>query len=246
MRDSGRHCASPSRGEPRRPSPGPRRAGHKGSGLAAAALILATLAQGGEATAFRRGLASTTGAATLGAGHALWVGVGFPALGAGWAVALHPRVDLGVHGEVDFGHPAALERLVVGGGGGLGLRVGLLRGRTSLALVVRGGATAYGEGRGVAAVLDLLSPALAVSFRLGPRLALHSGLGVDLAYVTRPALLVGGFVARGGLSWRATDRLGLFARVAAGAMVWSPTARAEARLEALVGLEVFLARPDAS
>jgi hypothetical protein len=149
-------------------------------------------------------------------------------------------VDLLLHAEVDVGHPAQIDHLVVGGGGGVVARLGLVRGRTSLALSARLGATAYGEGSGVAVLLDIVSPGADVSLRLTDRAAIHAGLRVVLGYVTEPADVIGGFEARVGASVRLAGRLGLFGTVGGGGTLWSAHQPATARLEAVVGLEYVI------
>jgi hypothetical protein len=174
-----------------------------------------------------------------------WLGLGFPSLGAGWGLAVHPVIDLMVHAEVAVGHPARLDRLVVGGGGGAAARFGILRGRTSLAITVRAGAIAYGEGSGVAALVDLVSPSVDLSFRLARGVALHTAIRVLLQYVTDPAQMTGGFEGRAGLSARLTRSLALIASVAAGGTLWTAYGHGTARLEVLVGVEyVFSASSD--
>lgn len=218
----------------------------------AAAVIFGVLVAPRAALAYRHGLGSSIGGATLGRGHALYLTAGYPTTTLGWAMALHPRVDLGVHAEVVYGHPAWLGEEMYGGGGGVRARVALLRGRTSLAVVVDLAALAFAEGTGVAALVDLGSPALEISFRLGPRLALHAGLAVPLHYVsavssqfaTRSHLL-GGFEARGGVTAEVRPGLSLIGSVAWGATIWSAQDHATARLEVLFGLEYRLGRGDA-
>lgn len=153
---------------------------------------------------------------------------------------MHPWVDLLLHGEVTLGHPAQVDRLIVGGGGGLAGRLGLVRGRTSLAVTARLGATAYGEGGGAAALVDIVSPGIDLSFRVTGRAALHTGLRVVLGYVTEPAAFVGGFEGRFGLTIGLTDSLALLGSIASGATLWGAQGPATARLEVMVGLEVRL------
>jgi len=228
-----RHCASASRARAR-----------ACRALAVAAIGLGLLAAPHEAQAYRHGLGSSIGGATLGRGHVLWLAAGYPTTSLGWAVALHPLVDLGLHAEVVYGSPAWLGEEMLGGGGGVRARVALLRGRASVALVVDLAATAYAEGTGVAALVDLGSPALDLSFRLGPRLALHAGIGVPIHYVSSVSSafatstrVLGGFEARGGVTAVVRPGLALVGSVACGATIWSSRDHATARLEVLVGLE---------
>ena len=205
--------------------------------MAAVTVACALLASPDSAHAYRRGLASAVGGATIQEGHVAWLGLGYPSLGAGWGMAVHPVIDLLLHAEVIVGHPGQVDRFAVGGGGALAARFGLVRGRTSLALTVRAGGIAYGEGSGVAALIDIVSPSVDLSFRLSPRVSLHTGIAVPLQYVTEPAQLTGGFMGSAGLSARLTEGLALIASVAAGGTLWTAQGAATARLDVMVGLE---------
>jgi hypothetical protein len=223
-----------------------------GRAALAAIVALGLLGAPREAQAYRHGLGSSIGGATLGRGHVLYLMAGYPTTTLGWAMALHPLVDLGVHADVAYGHPAWLGDEMYGGGGGVRARVALLRGRASLALVVDLAAIAHAEGTGVAAFVDLGSPALEISYRLGPRLALHAGLAVPLHYVSSVSSqfatqshFVGGFEARGGVTAEVRPGLSLVGSVAWGATIWSSRDYAPPRLEVLFGLEYRLGRGDA-
>jgi hypothetical protein len=197
-----------------------------------------------SAHGYRRGLASSFGGATLDSGHVAWIALGYPDMGLGWGMALHPRVDLLVGANVVLGHPAQVDRLVVGGGGGLVARFGLIRGRTSLAATARLSATAYGEGGGVAALVELLSPGVDLSFRLGPAVALHAGIRLVLEYITEPAAMIGGFEAHGAVSVRLSRHLGLVGGLSVGGSLQNTRDSATARAQATVGLEYLFARDD--
>jgi hypothetical protein len=211
--------------------------GRAARGIAAALVAASVLGSPGIAEGYRRGLASSVGGASLGRGHVAWIGLGYPRAALGWGVAVHQRVDLLLEAEAAFGHPAQSDRLIWGGGGGLTLRVGVLRGRTSLALSARAAATVYAEGGGVAVLLDLLSPGVELSLRLSPIVALHASLRVPLHYLTQPPSFGGGYEARCGVSVVVWRDLAVFTVIGAGATLWSVHGAGSPRVEAVAGIE---------
>jgi hypothetical protein len=207
--------------------------------VAALALVVAC-ALPSTAEAYRRGLGSALGGATLGRGHSLWLLAGFPTTAVGWTVAVHPRVDLTVLGQVAYGDPARLGEPLVGGGGGGRARFALARGRLSVAAVVDLGAVAYSESHGSAALVDILSPTLALSMRLGDRVALHANVRAVLQLVTAPAELIGGVEAGLGATVGLTRGLALLVSASYGTSISAPYGPGAGRLAALVGLEYRL------
>lgn len=209
--------------------------------LAALALAAAiVLALPGTALGYRRGLATALGGAPLGQGHLLWLQAGFPSTQLGWDVGLHPLVDFGLSAAVVYSDPTELAAPMVGGGGGARLRVALLRGRASLGATVEVGATAYPESTGVAALLDLGSPSLLLSYRFSERVAAHASIQVVLQYITAPARFVGGFEGGGGVTIGLTEQLALTVSAAVGTSIASDTNVGTARLSAHLGLEYRL------
>ncbi len=206
----------------------------------AAVLLASALTVPSAAEAYRRGLDSWLGGATLDDGHVLWFIAGYPSLSLGWGVAVHPRIDLGVLALVAYSDPAHLGESLVGGGGGLRVRFGLIRGRLSLSAIVDLNATAYTEARGTAALLHLGSPTLALSIRLADRVALHVSIRAVIQYVTAPAELIGGVEGAGGVTIGLTRRFALLASVSYGTTLGAPHSPGAGRLEALIGLEYRL------
>ncbi len=208
-----------------------------GAALIAALLVLCLPA---TAQAYRRGFGTSLGGATLDVGHVLWLSGGYPMLGVGWGMAVHPLVDLMVHGELIYGSPNQVDRSIVGGGGGVRARIALLRGRTSAAITLDAAADAYVEGSGAAALIDLISPGVEISFRLGPSIALHTRMQVVLGLITRPMDLTGGFEVGAGVTVGLTRALAFIATVSTGVTLSGADEPATVRLEALVGLEYRL------
>lgn len=235
------HCALASEAKQRRLGL-TCRARRGGSWAFVAALALGALLLGLPTTAqaYRRGLGSSLGGATLGQGHVLWIAAGYPVTGIGWAVALHPRFDLGVNANVSYGNPANIGEGLFGGGGGVTGRFALLRGRTSAALNFGLAATAFSEGSGAAAFVDLGSPAVMLSFRVARLVAIHGGIRVVLHYITEPADFVGGFEARGGTTIGLTSHLALTLSAAFGMTIWGPYDPGTARVEVMAGVEYRL------
>jgi hypothetical protein len=213
--------------------------------LFAAALLLALAFSPSRAEAYRYGLGSSIGGATLNQGHLLFLAAGFPRTTLGWLGNLHPMVDLGLYLELTYAHPAQLGEELIGGGGGGIARFALLRGRASVAIVLDVSAVAFAEGRGAAVMIELGSPSLELSFRLNDRLAVHGAVGVKIEYVTVHGQLLGGVEARGGVTFRVAERWALFGTAAYGLSVTNLNTYQEAspRLEALVGVELSLGGP---
>jgi len=212
------------------------------SAFFAAALLLTLVFSASRAEAYRYGLASTLGGATLNHGHQLSLAAGFPRTTLGWLAAAHPSVDLGIYLELIYSHPAQLGEELIGGGGGVVARFALLRGRTSIAIVLDFSASAFAEGRGAAVLIGLGSPSLQISFRLNDRLAVHGVVGAKIDYVTVLNQLFGGVEARGGVTLRLNERWALFGTAAYGLSVHNLDTHQQAsvHLEALLGVELAL------
>lgn len=205
--------------------------------VAAAAGLAVALSFPASASAYRRGLGSSIGGSTLNQGHVIWVGGGFPWLGVGWGMAVHPLVDILVHAELLYGSPNQVDETILGGGGGIRARVALLRGRTSAAITMDLAADAYAEGGGAAALLDLVSPGAEVSFRLSPSIAIHTRIQITLAYVTQPDEFYGGFEVGAGVTVGLTSSLAFFGSASTGTSLSTLNDPGAVRLELLVGLE---------
>jgi hypothetical protein len=208
--------------------------------FAVAASLAVVLSLPATVSAYRRGLGSSIGGSTLDRGHVIWIAGGYPSLGLGWGMAVHPLVDLMVHAELLYGSPNEVDDTIVGGGGGVRARVALLRGRTSAAVTVDLAADAYGEGGGAAALLDLVSPGAELSFRLSPAIAIHTRIQVALAYATQPNTFFGGFEVGAGVTVGLTSHLAFFGTASTGATLSTSSGHGAVRLEALVGLEYRL------
>lgn len=212
------------------------------------AVVLCSFCAPGEARAWRRGLASSIGGATLDEGHLIWLSTGYPRTSIGWAMALHPLFDLGVTADVVYGSPVVLGDAMIGGGGGVQGRVALARGRLSAALSFGVSALAFRAGGGAAALIDLGSPSAEISIRFGDRFALHASLQLVLQYITAPVLqyittpaqVIGGFEAGAGATVALGERLALVFSIDYGMMLWQVQESGVAHLEVIVGVEYRL------
>lgn len=217
-------------------------------GAAAIVVLFCSLCAPGEALAYRRGLASWIGGATLDQGHMISLSTGYPRTSIGWAMALHPLFDLGVSVDVFYGSPVVLGDAMIGGGGGVHGRVALARGRLSAALAFGVSAIAFGAGGGAAAIIDMGSPSAEISIRLGDRFALHTSLQLVLQYITAPVLqyittpaqVIGGFEGEAGATVGLGERLALVFSVAYGMTIWQAQESGKPRLEVIAGVEYRL------
>jgi hypothetical protein len=214
----------------------------------AAAVVLCSFGTPNEAHAYRRGLASSIGGATLDQGHAIWLATGYPRTSIGWAMALHPVFDLGVDAEVVYGSPVVLGDSMIGGGGGVHGRVALVRGRLSAALSFGVSAIAFFQGGDSAALIDMGSPSAEISIRFSDRFALHASLRLVLQYITAPVLqyittpaqFIGGFEGGAGATVALGERLALFFSLDYGTTMWRAQESGTARLDITLGVEYRL------